>query len=53
MGYDHGSPRAMIHGPLEMGGAEISHLYTEMMSMKLETTISHIRSNTVVGNHFE
>jgi hypothetical protein len=52
MGYDHGSPRAMIHGPLEMGGAEIPHLYTEMMGMKLETIICHIRADTVLGKSF-
>jgi hypothetical protein len=49
MGYDHGSPRALIHGPFEMGRAEIPHLYTEMMGMKLETIIAHIRSDTVLG----
>jgi hypothetical protein len=27
----------------------ITHLYLEMMGMKLETIISHIRANTVLG----
>jgi hypothetical protein len=36
MGLEHGSPRALIHGPLEMGGCEIPHLYTEMMGLKFE-----------------
>jgi ribonuclease HI len=52
MGYDHGTPRALIHAPLEMGGAEIPHLYTEMMGMKLETIISHLRADTVLGKSF-
>jgi ribonuclease HI len=52
MGYDHGSPRALIYGPIEMGGAEIPHLYTEMMGMKLESIISHIRAGTVLGKSF-
>jgi hypothetical protein len=26
MGFEHGSPRALIHGPIEMGGCEIPHL---------------------------
>jgi hypothetical protein len=53
MGYDHGSPRALIHGPREMGGVGISHLYTEMMGMKLETIISHICANTVLGKSIQ
>jgi hypothetical protein len=52
MGFDHGSPRALIHGPIEMGGVEIPHLYTEMMGMKLESIISHIRAGTVLGRSF-
>jgi hypothetical protein len=35
-----------------MGGAETPHLYTEMMGMKLETIISHLRADTVLGNCF-
>jgi hypothetical protein len=40
----------LIHGQTAVGGAKIPHLYTEMMGMKLvETIISHIRANTVLG----
>jgi hypothetical protein len=49
MGFEHGSPRALIHGPLEMGGCEIPHLFTEMMGMKIETMISHIRADSILG----
>jgi hypothetical protein len=49
MGYEHGFPRALIHGPEEMGGAEIPHLFSEMMGMKIEAIISHVRANTVLG----
>jgi hypothetical protein len=49
MGYEHGTPRALIHGPQEMGGVEIPHLFTEMLGMKIEAIISHIRANTVLG----
>jgi hypothetical protein len=52
MGYEHGSPRALIHGPLEMGGCEIPHIFTEMMGMKIESMISHIRAETVLGKSF-
>jgi hypothetical protein len=49
MGFEHGSPRALIHGLLEMGGCEILHLFTEMMGMKIETIISHIRADSILG----
>jgi hypothetical protein len=49
MGYEHGSPRALIHGPLEMGGCKIPHLYTEMMGLKIESIIAHIRADSVIG----
>lgn len=42
MGFEHGSKQSIIHGPKEMGGAGIPHLYTQMMGMKLEAFISHI-----------
>jgi hypothetical protein len=52
MGLEHGSPRALIHGPLEMGGCEIPHLFTEMMGMKIKSIISHIRANSILGKSF-
>jgi ribonuclease HI len=52
MGYEHGSPRALIHGPLEMGGCEIPHLYTEMLGLKIESIISHIRADSILGKSF-
>lgn len=52
MGFEHGSKQFLIHGPSEMGGANIPHLYTEMMGMKLEAFISHIRAKTVLGQSF-
>jgi hypothetical protein len=35
-----------------MGGCEIPHSFTEMMGMKIETIISHIRANTIFGKSF-
>jgi hypothetical protein len=52
MGYEHGSPRALIHGPQEMGGCDIPHLYTEMMGLKIESIIAHIRADTTLGKSF-
>jgi hypothetical protein len=52
MGLEHGSPRALIHGPLEMGGCEIPHLYTEMMGLKIEAIISHMRADSTLGKLF-
>ena len=36
-----------------MGGAGVPHLYTEMMGMKLESFISHIRADTILGKSFK
>jgi hypothetical protein len=49
MGYDHGFPRALSHGPLKMGGCEIPHFFTEIMGLKVESKIAHIGSNSVLG----
>jgi hypothetical protein len=53
MGIDHSTHHALIYGPLEYGGFGVRHLYTEMMGMKLETVISHIRSESQLGTLFE
>lgn len=52
MGFEHGSKRTLIHGLSEMGGANIPHMYTEMMGMKLECFIAHIHADTVLGKSF-
>jgi hypothetical protein len=52
MGYERGSPRALIHGPSEMGGCKIPHLYTEMMGLKIESVIVHIRADSLLGKSF-
>jgi hypothetical protein len=46
MGIDHSTHRALIYGPTEYGGFGVRHLYTEMMGLKLETVISHIRAGS-------
>jgi hypothetical protein len=46
MGIDHSTHQALIYGPSEYGGFGVRHLYTEMMGMKLETLISHLRAGT-------
>jgi hypothetical protein len=35
MWYENGSPRALIHGPLEMGEYAIPYIFTKMMGMKI------------------
>jgi hypothetical protein len=49
MGINHSIHRALIYGPMEYGGFGVQHLYTEMMGIKLETVISHIRANSQLG----
>jgi hypothetical protein len=49
MGYDHSTPRDLIFGPEEYGGFNIRHLFTEMMGMKLDLIISHLRSDSNLG----
>jgi hypothetical protein len=52
MGYVQSTPRALIYGPSESGGFGIRHLYTEMLGMKLDTVVSHIRADTQLGRAF-
>jgi hypothetical protein len=52
MGMDRSTHRALIHGPSEYGGFGVRHLYTEMMGMKVETLISHLRASTELGTSF-
>jgi hypothetical protein len=49
MGIDHSTHQSLIYGPTEYGGFGVHHLYTEMMGMKLETVISHLRAGTELG----
>jgi hypothetical protein len=49
MGIDRSTHRALIYGPSEYGGFGVRHLYTEMMGMKLDTIISHLRAGTQLG----
>jgi hypothetical protein len=50
MGIDHTSTHgALIYGPSEYGGFGVRHLYTEMMGMKLETVISHLKAESELG----
>jgi hypothetical protein len=52
MGYDCSTSRALLYGPAEFGGFGIRHLYTEMMGMKLDTVVSHLRADTQLGKAF-
>lgn len=49
IGYDHTISRAILFGPEEFGGIGLKHLFTEMMGMKLDSVISHIRANSKLG----
>jgi hypothetical protein len=52
IGYDHSMHRSIVFGPPEFGGIGIKHLYTEMMGMKLNTLMSHLRANSTLGQAF-
>jgi hypothetical protein len=52
MGYDRSIPRALIYGPSEFGGFGIRHLYTEMLGMKIDTVVNHVRADTQLGKAF-
>jgi hypothetical protein len=49
IGYDRSTPRDSIFGPDEVGGFNIRHLFAEMMGMKLDSIISHIKSDLNLG----
>ena len=49
MGYRRTSARALVHGPLEMGGYNIPHLYAIQGSQKIIAIINHIRAQTELG----
>jgi hypothetical protein len=49
MGYDQSTPRDLLFGPEEVGGFNIKHLFTEMMGMKLDTIIIHVRADSNLG----
>jgi hypothetical protein len=49
IGYDHSMPRDLIFGPEEFVGFNVRHLFTEMMGMKLDSIISHMRSDSSLG----
>jgi hypothetical protein len=52
IGYDHSIHRSIVFGPQEFGGIGIKHLFTEMMSMKLNAIMSHLRANSTLGQAF-
>jgi hypothetical protein len=49
MGHDRSTPRSLIFGPTEFGGFGVRHLYTEMMGLKIDSIISHLRANKQLG----
>ena len=50
IGYEHSIPRAVLFGPKDFGGVGLKHLFTEMMGMKIEVVIAHIRSGSTLGD---
>jgi DNA mismatch repair ATPase MutS len=52
IGYDHSTHRSIVFGPKEFGGLGIRHLFTEMMEMKINAVMSHIRANSRLGQAF-
>jgi hypothetical protein len=53
MGYDRSTPRALVYRPVEFGGFGVRHLYTEILGMKLDSVVSHLRANTQFGKAFQ
>jgi hypothetical protein len=51
-GYDHIMHRSIVFGPKEFGGLGIRHLFSEMMEMKINAVMSHIRANSRLGQAF-
>jgi hypothetical protein len=52
MGYDRSNPQALIYGPTKFDGFRVQHLSMEMLSMKIDTVIVHLRANTQLGKAF-
>jgi hypothetical protein len=52
IGYDHSTHRSIVFGPKELGGLGLCHLFTEMMEMKIQTVMSHIRAKSRLGQAF-
>jgi hypothetical protein len=52
VGYNHSMHRSIVFGPQKCGGIGIKHLFTEMMSMKLNAIMSHIIANPTLGKAF-
>jgi hypothetical protein len=50
--YNHSIHRSIVFGPQEFGGIGIKHLFMEMMSMKLNAIVSHLRANSTLGQAF-
>jgi hypothetical protein len=50
MGYDRTFPRAVVFGPREAGGLNLTHMYTEQGSQKVKTLLEHVRSESGMGN---
>ena len=49
MGWRRTSARALVHGPLELGGINVPHLYAIQGATKLMTLFNHIRGKTALG----
>ena len=52
MGWRRTSSRALVHGPIELGGYNIPHLFALQGTQKLCTLINHIRAKTEIGQLF-
>ena len=52
MGWRRTSSRALVHGPIELGGYNIPHMFALQGTQKLITMINHIRAKTEIGKLF-
>ena len=52
MGWRRTSARALVHGPLELGGYNIPHLYAVQGAVKIISLSNHIKAQTELGKIF-
>ena len=52
MGLNRHTPKALLHGPMDLGGLELHDMYTEQLTRHLEKIQQHIRRNDNIGRAF-
>ena len=52
MGLNRNTPKALLYGPMELGGLELHDMYTEQLLQDFTKIQQHIRRNDNIGNAF-